>query len=80
MPESDNTTSYDVFCLKVLEGLEPAKPRGFTISHDLGLVEPERKMEACCAMLRADPSLWFVRAADHQGRRMLAYRDPFPGR
>ncbi|MHC9085968.1 hypothetical protein ACYX7E_13190 [Luteimonas sp. RIT-PG2_3] len=69
---------YEADGLKVLDNMEAVRARGFTISYDEGLEDLDRKIDACCALLRDDNGLWFVRLNDKNGREMLVYRDPHP--
>ncbi|WP_368563507.1 hypothetical protein [Pseudoxanthomonas sp. UTMC 1351] len=75
---TEKSGQYSADGIKVLESMGPVRAQGFTISYDQGLDEPDQKIDACCALLRADKDLWFVRLEDMQGREMLVYRDPRP--
>jgi hypothetical protein len=79
MSADEKRGSYDPSGIGILEkGLQPIRRDGLTITHDPDMDMPEQKINACCALLLSDESLWHVSVTDRKGRTILAYRDPHP--
>ena len=78
MTSSGDEQEYDAAALKVLADMKP-KPPGYTATWDDEFEKPEECIRGCDEILSSDPRLWFVRVVDFKGRRLIAYRDPYPG-